>query len=173
MKNICLPIHKQKNARLSFKLTLPVFFVILSFSCGKKTSSSAAAPPIQAESGRQSADKDTTAPAVVPLNEQNMESVAVKIGQSIQIRFPGNPEPDYTWYYQVSEDWIISMTEPYDYPSKSANPDAPPVPAASKEQVYDVKGLKKGTVTIRFYKIRAWKQDEKPKEERFYKVIVD
>lgn len=98
-----------------------------------------------------------------------MTTLKVAVNKAIQIQFEDQEMADYVWYYHVSEDWIISMTEPYDYPSKSA---APSEKTDARFKAYDVKGLKKGAVTIRFYKVKPWASDAKPLDERYYRVEV-
>jgi|GEM_PF-1760435 len=158
---------------LNFNPYLLVFFIAISSGCVKRTPSTVAAKPVGQESGGYSGD---TAPVHSPsttATQQNMITVKVAIGQTTQIQFEDLNVADYTWYYEVSEDWVISMTEPYDYPSKAATqPKNDKTAGAATQKIYDVKGLKKGTVTIRFYKIRAWEPGGKPKEERYYQVEV-
>lgn len=102
--------------------------------------------------------------------QSDMQTLQVKIGETITLQFQDTPVTDYVWYYYVSEDWVISMTEPYEYPAKSANPVAQE--QAPNTKTYLIKGLKKGTVSIRFYKILPWEPQSKPITEKFYEIKV-
>lgn len=153
---------------------LALLFLFLAFAattgCGKKTVSP---KPLEQESGAQPNHPNHNNPSNMASHPQKSTTLKVNVGQSIQIQFEDEPTPDYNWYYEVSQDWVISMTEPYAYPSKSApqtgsNPNADD----KKTKTFDVKGLKKGTVNIRFYKIHPWEQNKKALEERFYTIEV-
>ena len=128
---------------------LLIFLTATSFGCVKRTPSPVASRPIEQESGGHPGNTAVVSPSLPIVMQQNMTTVKVAIGQTTSIQFEDPNIADYTWYYDVSQDWIISMTEPYDYPSKSA---APPKtkytvnPATQK--IFDVKGLKKGGVPI-------------------------
>lgn len=72
------------------------------------------------------------------------------------------------WYYEVSKDWIISMTEPYGYPSRSSATVEP----SSTVKTFLIKGLKKGVVTIRFYLVPLGQTNTTPIQEEFYSIEV-
>lgn len=119
--------------------------------------------------GERTPPPSGTAPSPATSTSLAMTSVTVPVGQTIQIQWDDQPLADYVWYYHVSEDWIISMTEPYAYPAKSA---APAQAGNVLQKVYDIKGLKKGMVTIRLYKVQPWAAEEKPVQEKYYQVEV-
>jgi predicted secreted protein len=103
-----------------------------------------------------------------------VETLTVKVGKKIQIQLKDIPTTGYTWLYEAKPDWIMSMTEPYDYPSKSATPNdsVPPVAGAPSVKTYVIEGLKKGEVNLRFYLVRPWEQNATPAEEKFYLIRV-
>ncbi len=102
--------------------------------------------------------------------QDSMKTINLKLGEDTTIELK---ELDgYTWYYEVKPDWVISMTEEYDAPYKSASKSE--VTDFSKStKVFKIKTLKKGEATIRFYEIKAWEQKSKPIDEQFYTVKIE
>lgn len=76
----------------------------------------------------------------------------LKTGETVPILLEAPESPAVQWYYQVSEDWVVSMIEPYDYPAKSGGAESTTTPMAGKK-VFQVTGLKPGQVAIRFYQM--------------------
>jgi predicted secreted protein len=160
----------QSTALLTIKSWFFVAFCVLfTLGCTQKTPSSTPANPVAQESGSGQGKPETPVSNTTP-TPSAMLTTKVAVGKTIQIQLEDKPMPDYVWYYHVSEDWVISMTEPYAYPSKGTG--QAPV-EDQKYKIFDVKGLKKGEVTIRFYKVKPWESTKKPVEEVFYKVEVE
>lgn len=99
-----------------------------------------------------------------------MKTINLKLGEetTIELRI----QEGYTWYYEVKPEWVISMTEEYDAPNKSASKSGA-TETTKSSVVFKIKTLKKGEVSIRFYAIHAWEQKSKPVEEQFYTIKIE
>lgn len=118
--------------------------------------------------GSSSKEVSDTASRSLP-NQNDMTKLTVANGDTIQIKLTNNTASTGTsWYYSVSEDWIISMTEQYGYPNKSGAS----AENATNVNTFLVKGLKKGTVSIRFYLVPTGQTNTQPLQEEFYSVEV-
>lgn len=93
---------------------------------------------------------DTILPAQLMTTHHATRQLTLRTGETKSILLDEPAEPGYNWYYAVSADWVISMTEPYDYPARSGSPSVAEVP---KQKVFLVAGLKPGKVSIRFYQM--------------------
>ncbi len=102
---------------------------------------------------------------------ETMPYILLKTGETVPIQLETPTEPGYNWYYNVSSDWVISMIEPYEYPAKSGGEAAAPVSAADKK-VFQVTGLKPGTVTIGFYQMNPAMGNTRNGAEVVYTVEV-
>lgn len=100
---------------------------------------------------------------------ETMPYILLKTGETVPIQLETPTEPGYNWYYNVSSDWVISMVEPYEYPSKAGGAEA--APQAGKK-VFQVSGLKPGTVTIGFYQMNPAMGNKRNGEEIVYTVEV-
>ena len=78
--------------------------------------------------------------------------ILLKTGETIPLQLEMPEVPEYNWYYAVSEDWVISMVEPYDYPAKTSDAKEG-YSSAPNKKVFELTGLKPGKVTIRFYQM--------------------
>ncbi|MEQ1746363.1 MAG: protease inhibitor I42 family protein [Saprospiraceae bacterium] len=92
---------------------------------------------------------NTTLPAHA-ITQSPARPLTIRTGEKVSILLEMPTEPGYNWYYAVSDDWVISMIEPYDYPSKSGNS---PGTTAMNQKEFRVTGLKPGKVVIRFYQM--------------------
>ncbi len=99
-----------------------------------------------------------------------MKTIKIKLGEEILIGLQNIPE--YTWFYETKPDWIISMTQEYSLPFKSKGTNDHSEVDVTKT-TYQIKTLKKGEVTIRFYAILAWETNPKPVKEILYKIVVE
>ena len=99
-----------------------------------------------------------------------MHYILLKTGERVTIRLDP-PKPGYNWYYTISEDWVISMIEPYGYPFKSGSLEAQHG-AVQEQKIFEVTGLKPGKVTIRFYQMDPAREADPPSEETNYTVEV-
>ena len=102
--------------------------------------------------------------------QDSMKTINLKLGEETTIEL--KELEGYTWYYEVKPDWVISMTEEYDTPYKSAN-NSEATDVAKSTKVFKIKTLKKGEASIRFYEIHAWEQKSKPIDEKFYTVKIE
>jgi predicted secreted protein len=123
---------------------------------------------------QSSNSKDSTMKKGMEKKDNEPQILSVKVGKKIKIQLKDISTTGYEWQYEAKPDWIMSMVESYDYPSKSATPtdSTPPVVGASSMKTYIIEGLKKGDVNIRFYLVRPWEQNATPAEEKFYLVHV-
>ena len=115
-------------------------------------------------------DSSKTAISSRPNAQDSMKTINLKLGEETTIEL--KELEGYTWYYEVKPDWVISMTEEYDAPYKSANK-SEATDVAKSTKVFKIKTLKKGEASIRFYEIHAWEQKSKPIDEKFYTVKIE
>ena len=115
-------------------------------------------------------DSSKTAISSRPNAQDSMKTINLKLGEETTIEL--KELEGYTWYYEVKPDWVISMTEEYDTPYKSAN-NSEATDVAKSTKVFKIKTLKKGEASIRFYEIHAWEQKSKPIDEKFYTVKIE
>lgn len=102
--------------------------------------------------------------------QDSMKTINLKLGEETTIEL--KELEGYTWYYEVKPDWVISMTEEYDAPYKSASK-SDVTDVAKSTKVFKIKTLKKGEASIRFYEIHAWEQKSKPIDEKFYTIKIE
>jgi hypothetical protein len=120
--------------------------------------------------GMSSQLDSSTSPISIPLNMQDsMKTISLKIGEETTIQL--EILKDYTWYYEVKPDWVISMTEPYGAPYKGSSTSDKTV-ASTDIKVFKIKTLKTGEATIRFYAIKAGESNSKPIAEKFYTIKI-
>jgi hypothetical protein len=111
-----------------------------------------------------------TSPISIPLNMQDsMKTISLKLGEETTIQL--NILKDYTWYYEVKPDWVISMTEPYGAPYKGGLT-SDNTEASTDTKIFKIKTLKIGEATIRFYAIKAGEPNSKPIAEKFYTIKI-
>ena len=115
-------------------------------------------------------DSTKTAISSLPNAQDSMKTINLKLGEETTIEL--KEIEGYTWYYEVKPDWVISMTEEYDAPYKSATI-SEATDVAKSTKVFKIKTLKKGEANIRFYEIHAWEQKSKPLDEKFYMVKIE
>ncbi len=115
-------------------------------------------------------DSSKTAISSRPNTQNNMKTINLKLGEETTIEL--KELEGYTWYYEVKPDWVISMTEEYDAPYKSASK-SDVADVAKSTKVFKIKTLKKGEASIRFYEIHAWEQKSKPIDEKFYTITIE
>jgi len=135
-----------------FNLTVILAFTGLYFSCTTPSS--------------KSKQPDSTAPP----DDTAMELIVLSIGQERHIDLPDRSTAGYSWFFDVSRDWIVSVKEQFASPDQ---PDTSQFAVGSARQVrFSVKGLKPGEAILRFYEIRPWEKPQKPTNENYYKIQV-
>lgn len=99
-----------------------------------------------------------------------METKTIEINKAFEMVLKGHGTTGYEWQWKVSPQKIVSVNllKPVENGSENI------LPGSSVDEVYSIKGLKKGEATIYFYLVRAWEDDSiKPKEEKRIKVTVE
>ena len=135
-----------------FNLTVLLACTGLYFSCTTPTS--------------KSKQLDSKAPP----DDTAMELIVLSIGQEHHIDLPDHSTAGYSWFFEVSQDWIISVKE-LDTPP--LQPDSGQNPSGAASQLrFSVKGLKEGEAILRFYQVRPWEKQQKPTNENYYKIQV-
>lgn len=105
-------------------------------------------------------------------NPNKMENLRVKVSESIEMALDEASTAGYVWDYEVSEDGIINIIEFYDKPMKDTADTIPPLVGGFSKKIFKITGLKPGKVKIRFYQVRPWEANERPIEEKFFRVKV-
>jgi hypothetical protein len=95
--------------------------------------------------------------------------LTINAGETVSILLDTPAEPGYNWYYTVSEDWVISMFEPYDYPARSSHTIGQPL---TYRKEFRVTGLKPGKVTVRFYQMNPALSDGVNNSDQQYTINV-
>lgn len=93
----------------------------------------------------------------------------LKTGETVPILLESPENPDVQWCYHLSEDWVISMIEPYGYPAKLGGAETAPV---AGKKVFQVTGLKPGQVKIHFYQMNPALGNKRNGVETIYTVEV-
>ncbi len=95
--------------------------------------------------------------------------LTINAGETVSILLDTPAEPGYNWYYTVSEDWVISMFEPYDYPARSSHSIGQ---SSTYRKEFRVTGLKPGKVTVRFYQMNPALSDGVNNSDQQYTINV-
>lgn len=107
-----------------------------------------------------------------------VREVALAPGEPYELRLTGRGARGYVWTWRVTGDAdAISVSQGPAGPSEgpSAGPEGPsgaPVPGATVERVYVVRGRAAGRARIRFAQVRPPYPDEAPLDEFVLDVVV-
>jgi inhibitor of cysteine peptidase len=81
--------------------------------------------------------------------------ISLKVGEVYSLKVESNPSTGYSWTHTVSKSKIISISE-------TINAIDPKLIGATNNMIFNIKGLKKGTVEVVFNYHKVWEIDTIP-----------
>ncbi len=97
----------------------------------------------------------------------NAQQLQIKIGTTALIKLESLAGAGYLWDYSVDNSSIIELEK------KDSELQMPRNAGHSGMEVFEVRGLKKGTANISFNQSRQWEQDKSAIKSRYYAITVE
>ena len=99
-----------------------------------------------------------------------MQTETVHTGESFDVTLQGRGTAGYEWQFEINHKDILEVTRKKQPVKRSRTI----LPGNSVDEVFTVKGLKKGAATIHFILVRTWEDSAiAPIEEKRIKVEVE
>ena len=100
----------------------------------------------------------------------NIEEIKLKTGETTTINLKGLGTAGYVWNYSIDDNDINSIVISKDFimSEKLTQKNM----GASANEVFTIKAVKKGTLTIRFFQKRNWETNVEAINEKKVNVII-
>lgn len=89
--------------------------------------------------------------------------------KTLKLELEANATTGYSWSYSLSQENIVKFVKDEYVSSKNDSK----LTGVGGKQVYEIKGLKEGEVTITFKYSRSWETDIEPIETKTITLIVE
>lgn len=97
------------------------------------------------------------------------QEITLKVGESTEIQLKGLGTAGYKWNYSIeSNKDHVSITRDLVAPEKTSQKNI----GASADEVFTIKAMMKGSVTIHFFQSRSWEKNENPANEKLITMII-
>jgi inhibitor of cysteine peptidase len=96
-----------------------------------------------------------------------IETIKTKVKKEFKIELKSNMTTGYSWKLEKNYDSTIVKSVSNEYIPMKTN-----LVGAGGKEIWKFKSLKKGTTILNMKYIQPWDKDEKPAQEKKYKIII-